>query len=51
MRWPAKPLPYVKELRQVTRFAWLPVRIGLEWVWFESYALQQKFDGQRWKKC
>lgn len=43
MRWLAKNTPQVGDRRLVRAFAWVPIRIGYEWVWLESYFAAQEY--------
>lgn len=43
MRWRAPRIPKHSEWRTKTLFAWLPVRIGDQYVWLERYEVQQNY--------
>lgn len=50
MRWNAKPIPEFLQQRTVTRFAWLPTRIGDEVLWLERYLeVQEWVDLHNWE--
>lgn len=43
MRWPTESTR-VGRKRVRRPFAWLPVRIGKEWVWLERYEVDETFE-------
>ena len=43
------------DIRTVTRFAWLPVKLDDQYVWWEKYTIQEKYimnkiGGMMWVK-
>lgn len=43
MRWNLSPKPTIGEVREIKKFAILPMRIGDSMVWLEPILIQQEF--------